>query len=93
MKYARDYNVDLSNHRAKQLNKKLLFNSELVLVMDNEQLSYVIEKYPFTKGRTYLLGHWENKKIIYDPFKKTDVYHKNMVDEIYKSIMCWKNKL
>ena len=93
MYYAKHYGIDMSKHRAKQLNRELLCENDLILVMDYTQLEYITRNYKFTKGRVFLLGHWENKKTIYDPINKDRIFHKTMVEEVYKSVQCWKNKL
>lgn len=93
VQYAKAYGIDLSSHSAKQLNSVLLKRHDLILVMEQEQISIITKKYPFTYGKVYLLGHWENKKEIYDPFGKVPEAHKKMVEEVYQSVTCWQKYL
>ena len=93
MRYAKAYGVNLSSHSAKKLNGVLLKAHDLILVMEEEHITAITKKYPFTYGKVYLLGHWENKKEIYDPFGKVSDAHKKMVDEVYQSVMFWQKHL
>ncbi|CAB0151201.1 putative low molecular weight protein-tyrosine-phosphatase AmsI [Pseudidiomarina piscicola] len=82
-----------AEHRAQQLNRELVANHDLILVMDNEQRNYIGQRYPEALAKTMLLGHWLNKKEIPDPFKRSDEVYQHVFELIEKSCNEWKTKL
>lgn len=47
--------VDFSGHRAKQLTKHMVAESALVLVMEKEQLDWIVREWPQYRNRVHLL--------------------------------------
>lgn len=54
----RERGVDLSGHRARQLDPALIAGADLVLVMDAEQQRAVEAMHPSARGRVQRLGRW-----------------------------------
>src|SRR5690606_19571912 len=48
--------VDISDHRAQQINAQLVNQADLVLVMDLEQKRHVEKHYPASRGKVFRLG-------------------------------------
>lgn len=69
---ARTHGLDLSNHRAQQLNSFLCRQADLILVMESSHKHEVESRFPFTKGKVHCLGHISNsEKIdIADPYRQ-----------------------
>jgi protein-tyrosine phosphatase len=49
--------VDLSSHRAQQLNRLLCEQADLIFVMDSAQKAELERRYSILKGRVFRLGH------------------------------------
>jgi protein-tyrosine-phosphatase len=55
---ARKHSVDIIRHRSQPLTKKLLERSDLVLVMAQNHLQYIQEKFPQSAHKTHLLKNY-----------------------------------
>ena len=55
----RQWGVDLSSHRSKTLDQRLVEWADLILVMDRPNLAGVRTRYPAAAGKTYLLGSFD----------------------------------
>lgn len=85
-------NLDISRHRARQINADMVKNSDLILVMETEQKKMIEEKHPSAKGKIFLLGHWHNIEIP-DPFKKDLHFFEKSLELIEISTLSWMTKL
>jgi protein-tyrosine phosphatase len=87
-----DLNVDISQHRATQLVVGRVQESELILVMTTDQKKRIERAYPFSRGRVFRLGEFENLEIK-DPYKMDlDVFIKSR-DEIRRGVEQWVKKI
>ncbi|MFZ9035764.1 MAG: low molecular weight protein-tyrosine-phosphatase [Francisellaceae bacterium] len=93
MQYVLKHGIDLSSHIARQLDETQLKLSDLILVMEEEHIAAITTRFPFTQGKVYLLGHWENKKEVYDPYGKDKKAYERMVEEIYTSVEQWQKRI
>ncbi|MBW6392646.1 low molecular weight protein-tyrosine-phosphatase [Billgrantia antri] len=50
--------LDVSRHRARQLDARYLTQADLVLVMSDEQRRLIAERWPQAVGKIMRLGHW-----------------------------------
>jgi protein-tyrosine phosphatase len=60
-------NIDVSAHRAKQLNTELISEYDLILVMEKGHINAVHNIAPSSKGKVHLLGKWSDFEIS-DPY-------------------------
>jgi protein-tyrosine phosphatase len=84
--------IDVSAHIARQLDEALVKNNELILVMENWQKKEIEVLYPFSHGRVYLLGKW-NECEISDPYQMSKATFKDAYKIIEKSCQQWCEKL
>jgi protein-tyrosine phosphatase len=61
--------IDISAHRARQINRALCLDSDMVLVMEREQRQRLEETYPEACGRVFRLGEHINQDVP-DPYRK-----------------------
>lgn len=64
-----EHGIDMSQHRARQLDNMLLKQHELVLVMEQWQQREIEQRHPFARGRVHMLGKWGTGEIA-DPYRK-----------------------
>ena len=64
------HGLSLENHKGVQFNASLARKYDLILVMEKIHLEQVSSIAPEARGKTMLLGHWDNKREIPDPYKK-----------------------
>ena len=72
--------IDISSHRARQVDEPTLYNADLVFVMERSHLNWIEANFPAVRGRMFLVGHWQKSKEVPDPFMAPksmfeDVYH------------------
>jgi protein-tyrosine-phosphatase len=52
---ARNWDIDISGHRARQLNTKIIQSADLILAMAPEHAEYVLRRVPEAGTKTYLI--------------------------------------
>jgi protein-tyrosine phosphatase len=57
-------------HSARQLTAELVHEANLVLVMEHSQIQSVIRLAPEARGKTFLLGKWQDERDIPDPYRQ-----------------------
>lgn len=85
--------IDLSAHEAQQVNRRLLSEADLVLVMEDAHLKKLFEKYPDTRGKTFKLARWLQDRDITDPFQKSTTLFNLVLDDIEAAVQSWRCKL
>lgn len=61
--------IDITTHRAKQITTNISKQADVIFTMSAQQQRHVEQLYPFTKGKVFRLGHWQNRDIK-DPYQK-----------------------
>ena len=93
LEVARNRGVDMTPHIARQLNTTKVAGSDLVLVMDDDQLRRLLKRYPEARGKTFKLGRWLDDKNIVDPYRKPASFFALVYDEIDAAIGTWLKHL
>lgn len=62
------HGIDADAHIARQLDRRMLENADLVLAMERAQLDYIRAFSPASTGKTFLLGRWQGGFEIPDPY-------------------------
>ena len=83
-------NLDLSQHVAKKLDSHMLKNADLILVMSQGQQHYLEKNWPFAKGKTFRLGHWQSCDIA-DPYHLDQSTFDQTCQLIQHCIQDWKS--
>lgn len=85
--------IDLSAHVAKQVDRRLVNTSDIIIVMDDSHLKGLFRKYPEARGKTFKLAKWLGDKNIGDPYQKSAEFFGIVFDEIDKAVASWQGKL
>lgn len=84
--------IDISGHRARRLDAELLKISDLVLVMEDDQIK-AAEALSFNaKGRVFCLGKWRDIEID-DPYRQPRHVFEHCLGLIEQGVEDWLNKL
>ncbi|MCK4105475.1 low molecular weight protein-tyrosine-phosphatase [Acinetobacter radioresistens] len=81
--------MDMQSHIAKKLNAELIKKADLVLVMSQNQQKHIEQSWPFAKGKTFRLGHWQNKNVP-DPYQHDQQVFDETCELIQSCIADWK---
>ena len=87
------HGLSLENHKGVQFNASLARKYDIILVMEKIHLEQVSSIAPEARGKTMLLGHWDNKREIPDPYKKSEEAFDSVFILIDKACQSWADKL
>lgn len=81
------HGIDISKHRARQLTENIFRQTDLIFVMTRSHLHLLTRQFLAAKGKTFLLGHWQNFEVP-DPFKQPY----EMFESVYQQmILAWQD--
>lgn len=84
--------LDLSHHRARQLNDRIVREADLILVMEMWQQKELEKIYPHSRGRVHRLGRWGDFEVP-DPYKKPRPAFEAALALIEQGVAEWEAKL
>lgn len=82
-------NLDMSMHVAKKLDGSYVKKADLILVMSSNQQKHIETTWSFAKGKTFRLGHWQNKNVP-DPYQHDQAFFDSTFQLIKLCIADWK---
>lgn len=88
----RKIGIDISEHRAQQIDVNLVNTADLILVMEKAHKQIVEKKFSMARGRTFLLGHWSNFEI-FDPYQEPEEAFCESLTLIEKAWLDWQKRL
>ncbi len=84
--------VDISDHRACQINREMIRKADLILVMEFNQKIAIEKNEPTSRGKVFLLGEW-GKFDVMDPYQQDITVFERSLAQIEKGIFQWLSKL
>lgn len=90
---AAERGLDLSAHRARQLDRAMLASVDLVLTLDNDHQRWITQRYPEFRGKTHKLGRWQNNRDIADPYRRPKLAFEIAYEEIEQDVGAWLTRL
>jgi len=60
------YGIDILDHRAKRLNRPMVADADLILVMEQYHLKFIRAMQWFGTGKTHLISHFDTSREPYD---------------------------
>lgn len=84
--------IPLDSHIARQLNSSLVKEADLILVMSQKQQAHIEKMWPFAKGKTFRLGHWQNINIA-DPYQQDQTVFDHTCKLIQQCVTDWKQHI
>lgn len=84
--------IDITNHVAKQIDEGLAKKADLIFTMSDGQTKWIEERWPFCRGKTFKLGHWQDKDIA-DPYKHEMSAFQTAYQDIVDSLEQWADKI
>jgi len=85
-------NIDVSAHRARQLNTELISEYDLILVMEKSHINAVHNMAPSSKGKVHLLGKWSDFEIS-DPYMQPRREFEVALELIERGVDEWIEKV
>jgi protein-tyrosine phosphatase len=88
-KIALEHGVDMSPHIAQQVNSKIIYENDVILVMQQGHLEDLYARYPEVRGKAFLLGKWIDNAEISDPYRKSDEAFFHVYNLIERACHAW----
>ena len=86
------YNIDMSNHIAQQIDENLVMKADLIFTMSDGQTKWIEERWPHCRGKTFKIGHWNDKDIA-DPYRHDISLFETARQDIVESLAPWNDKI
>jgi len=84
--------IDITGHRAVQINREMCLGADLVLVMSQAQRERVEDMYPLARGRIFRLGEYINQDIP-DPYRKPVSAFRTALSLIDEGLREWLRRI
>ena len=81
-------NIDMRPHIARQITAEMIKKSDLILVMSSNQQKHIEQTWPFAKGKTFRLGHWQGKNVP-DPYQHDQAFFDQTSQLIQSCVADW----
>lgn len=85
--------VDISAHRARQVDAALLAQHDLVLTMDSFHDEWLHKRHPQLRGRVFRLRHWCEDRTVEDPYRMPKAAFELAFDSISEGVAHWAERL
>jgi protein-tyrosine phosphatase len=84
--------IDISKHKASQLHRDLVDESDLILTLSQSHKEFILSNYPQAGDKVFTLLKYAygEEKDVADPFGRNLAYYEKTRDEIYEAIMQFK---
>ncbi len=89
----KDKNIDLTKHRAQQINSVLVTASDLILTMELKHIEIIQSKFPEARGKIHLIGKWNDNQEIPDPYKRDKAAFESAALLIESGLYAWQKKV
>ncbi len=86
------FHIDSSQHRAQQLNKKIINQAELILTMETWQKQELSFAFPDSRGKIFTLGKWRGEEI-QDPYQQSHAVFEKAFDLMRENWIIWQSKI
>lgn len=84
--------IDLSAHRARQFDVEAAKEYDLILAMEGGQVRWIVERYPFLRGRVQPLGHWTGQDVP-DPYRRPEAAFIEARERVIAGVDSWLGRL
>ncbi len=86
------HGIDITMHRARQLESWMVGPADMLLVMDMEQKRYLETKYPACRGKAFRLGE-HGKYDIADPYRQGPDAFRETAGLIEQGVAAWTARI
>ncbi len=83
------HQVPALRHQARQIDRDLLHRAELILLMEPSQLNRVLKLAPEVRGKTFLIGKWQQQLEIADPYRQPQLAFEQTYEQLSRCVDDW----
>ena len=81
--------VPAHKHRSRQIDRQMLHETELILVMEHRQTQSVLKLAPEVRGKTFLIGKWQHHMEIADPYRQQQLAFEQTYEQLSRCVDDW----
>jgi protein-tyrosine phosphatase len=89
----REHGDDHPDHQGRQLTRELLQQADVILTMEQGHVLKIAQMAPEVRGKTFLLGKWQNNQEIPDPYRQQKVAFEHVYQLMAQGVDSWSQKL
>ena len=83
------HQVPTQRHRARQVERSMLQQADLILLMENAQLASILRLAPEVRGKTFLIGKWQHQMEIADPYRQPKLAFEQTYEQLSRCVDDW----
>lgn len=84
-----DHDVDAHKHRSRQIDRQMLHDADLILLMEHRQTQSVLKLAPEVRGKTFLIGKWQHELEIADPYRRPQLAFEQTYEQLWRCVDDW----
>ena len=88
----RERGIDITSHRARQLDKDMVSAADLILVMELGHKKVIDEMDQAARGKVHRLGEWQDMEIS-DPYRQSKAVFAEVLKNIEDGVADWTERL
>jgi protein-tyrosine phosphatase len=89
----RQQGFDISTHIARQIDRQMVSDADLILTMEERHNQYIRAKFIGTAGKVHLIGKWIDNHEIADPIGKDERAYSIAMANIARGIDLWVEQI
>jgi protein-tyrosine phosphatase len=89
----REHGGDHPDHKGRKLTREMLQQADIVLTMEQGHVESIARMAPEVRGKTFLLGKWQNNQEIPDPYRQQKVAFEHVYRLMTQGVDSWSQKL
>ncbi|VVO95685.1 Low molecular weight protein-tyrosine-phosphatase Wzb [Pseudomonas fluorescens] len=89
----REHGGDHPDHKGRQLTREMLQQADIVLTMEKRHVESIARMAPEVRGKTFLLGKWQQDQEIPDPYRQQKVAFEHVYRLMTQGVDSWSKKL
>ena len=88
----RERGIDITSHRARQLDPDMVSAADLILVMEYGHKKAIDEMNQAARGKVHRLGEWQDREIS-DPYRQSKAVFAEVLKNIEDGVADWVERL
>ncbi|MDH0749613.1 low molecular weight phosphotyrosine protein phosphatase [Pseudomonas sp. GD03842] len=81
--------VEAHRHRSRQIDRQMLHEADLILLMEHRQAQSVLKLAPEVRGKTFLIGKWQQDMEIADPYRRPKLAFEQTYELLSRCVDDW----
>jgi protein-tyrosine phosphatase len=81
--------VEAHRHRSRQMVRQMLYDADLILLMEHRQTQSVLKLAPEVRGKTFLIGKWQQDMEIADPYRRPKLAFEQTYELLSRCVDDW----